>query len=123
MSLISEALYIREQSEQFLVDSCIIKVWGGFTTVDGEYAESFTDSAPTPCRVINKSGKTGISANAKDNIQLLTSLSSYRLQLPYTTTITTKDKILYNSILHDVVHVPLKHSLMGAFVIYMEKQQ
>jgi hypothetical protein len=123
MSLISNALYIREQSELFLVDNCIIKVFNGFNTIDGEYAESFTDSAPTPCRVINRSGKTENPASSRDNLQLLTSLSNYRLQLPYATTITVKDKILYNSILHDVVYVPLKHSLMGAFVVYMEKQQ
>jgi hypothetical protein len=123
MSLISNALYIREQSELFLVDNCIIKVFNGFNTIDGEYAESFTDSAATPCRIINKSGKINASQNSQDNLQILISQSALRIQLPYTTVISTRDKIVFNSVVYDVTSVPEKHSLMGAFIVSIEKQK
>jgi hypothetical protein len=123
MSLIDNALWIREQSELFLVDSCIIKVFNGFATVDGEYSESFTDSGPTPCRLINKSGKVAGSANATESLQLLTSQTTLRIQLPYNTLVSTKDKIVFNSTTYDVTYVPEKHSLMGAFIVSVERQK
>lgn len=123
MSLISDTLYIREQSEQFLLDTCVVRQFNGFSTVDGEYAESYTDSAPIPCRVVNKAGRVSSPTSAKDNVQLLTNVSNYKIQIPYSVDINEKDKILFNSVVYDVVFVPIKHALMGAFIISIEKQK
>lgn len=124
MNLIDQALFVRQQAELFLVDTCTIRMYNGFSVVDGEYAESFTDSASTPCRIINKTGKVSENYDSQQKeLQYLTSRETVFLQLPFSVSVNVKDKIYLNSVLYDVVYVPVKHSLMGAFVIGIEKQK
>jgi SPP1 family predicted phage head-tail adaptor len=56
-------------------------------------------------------------------LQLLISTNTIKIQLPYTTEITEKDKVVFNNVIYDVIYVPAKHSLMGAFVIQLEKKK
>jgi|NOAtaT_7_FD_contig_21_5016189_length_1073_multi_9_in_0_out_0_2 hypothetical protein len=124
MNLIDQTLFIRQQAELFLVDTCTIRHHNGYSVIDGEYAESFTDLASIPCRVINKSGKVlGNYDSQQKELQYLTNTENLMLQLPFSTDINTKDKVILNSTTYDVVHVPVKHSLMGAFIIGIEKQK
>jgi hypothetical protein len=124
MNLTNQALSIREQAELFLVDTCDIRHHNGYLITDGEYTESFIDSVSVPCRVINKSGKVlGNYDSQQKELQYLTSTENLQLQLPFSTSVSTKDKVTINSVNYDVVHVPVKHSLMGAFVIGIEKQK
>lgn len=124
MTLIDKALFVRQQAELFLVDTCTIRAHGGFTVIDGEYAESFVDSAPTPCRIVNKSGKVMENYDSQQKeLQYLTTRETVFLQLPFTVSLNTKDKIVFNSVVYDVTFVPVKHSLMGAFIIGMERQK
>ena len=124
MNLTNQALSIREQAELFLVDTCDIRHHNGYLITDGEYTESFIDSVSVSCRVINKSGKVlGNYDSQQKELQYLTSTENLQLQLPFSTSVSTKDKVTINSVNYDVVHVPVKHSLMGAFVIGIEKQK
>lgn len=124
MTLTDIALVIREKSEMFLADQCTIRSYTGFATVDGEYIENFTVSSGIPCRIINKSGKNQAAFNSQNEMsQILVNTQSTMLQLPYNTNIKTKDKIVYNSVMYDVINVPIKHSLMGAFIVGIEKQK
>lgn len=124
MTLTDIALVIREKSEMFLADQCTIRSYTGFATIDGEYTENFTVASGIPCRIINKSGKSQTAFNNQNETsQILVNTQSTMLQLPYSTSVTTKDKIVYNSVMYDVISVPIKHSLMGAFIVGIEKQK
>jgi hypothetical protein len=124
MTLTDVALVIRQKSEMFLADQCTIESYTGYATIDGEYVEHFTTSSGIACRVINKSGKNQNSfGNQSETTQILVNVQTTMLQLPYSTEISTKDKIVYNSIIYDVTYVPIKHSLMGAFIVGVEKQK
>lgn len=124
MSITDQALFIRQQSELWLTDSCVIRSHNGYAAVDGEYTESFTDSSPVPCRIINKSAKINADYSSQDDsLQLITNQTNLGFQLPFTTQITTKDKIVYNNVVYDVMDVPVKHSLMGAFIVRVEKRK
>ncbi len=108
MNLIDQTLFIRQQAELFLVDTCTIRHHNGYSVIDGEYAESFTDLASIPCRVINKSGKVlGNYDSQQKELQYLTNTENLMLQLPFSTDINTKDKVILNSTKYDVVHVPV----------------
>jgi hypothetical protein len=124
MTLTDIALVIREKSEMFLVDQCTIRSYTGFATVDGEYIENFTVTSGIPCRIVNKSGKNQASFNNQDEMsQILVNTQSTMLQLPYSINVKTKDKVVYNSVMYDITNVPIKHSLMGAFIVEIEKKK
>jgi hypothetical protein len=124
MTLTDIALVIREKSEMFLVDQCTIKSYTGFATIDGEYIENFTTVSGVSCRIINKSGRNQASFDdQKDMTQILVNTQSTMLQLPYSVNVTTKDKVVYSSVVYDIINVPIKHSLMGAFIIGIEKKK
>ena len=124
MTLTDIALVIREKSEMFLVDQCTIRSYTGFATVDGEYVENFSNVTGVACRIVNKSGKNQSTlTNQDEKTQILVNTQSIMLQLPYSVTVKTKDKIIFNSVVYDIINVPIKHSLMGAFIIGIEKQK
>ena len=124
MILTDVALIIRQESEMFLADQCTINSYTGFATIDGEYVEHFTVTSGIACRVINKSSRNQTSfGNQPETTQISVNIQSTMLQLPYSVTVTTKDKIVYNSIMYDITDVPIKHSLMGAFIIGIEKHK
>lgn len=124
MTLSNSALYIREKAEMFLLDLCTLRQFTGFTVTDGEYIESFVDHENVKCRIVNKSGKSVPSfSDQEQQVQILKNQQSTKFQLPFDTEVTTKDKIVFNSVVYDVTDVPIKHSLMGAFIVSVEKQK
>jgi hypothetical protein len=124
MSWTDQALTVRTASESFLVDTCTIRTFNGYSTVDGEYTESFTDVNNVPCRLINRQGSVQQQPDSQERaLQLLISTNTLKIQLPYAVSVTEKDKIIYNNTTYDVVYVPVKHSLMGAFVVQIEKRK
>ena len=124
MTLIDVALSIRAESEKFLVSQCILRKYTGFATIDGEYQESFVDSVNIPCRVINKTGKSNTAFGSQDEqTRILVNVQSTQMQLPYNTEVSTKDKLIFDSVTYDITSVPIKHALMGAFIIAIEKQK
>lgn len=124
MTLTSAALFIRQQAESFLLDTCTLRLFTGYSTIDGEYLEAFTDRSNVRCRIINKSGKNVNSfTNQEEQVQILKNQQSTKVQLPFSTEVTTKDKLVHNGIVYDIIDVPIKHTLMGAFVIAIEKQK
>lgn len=124
MSWTDQALTVRTASESFLVDTCTVRTFNGYSTVDGEYTESFTDTNNVPCRLINRQGSVQQQPDSQERaLQLLITTNVLKIQLPYAVSITEKDKIIYNGATYDVVYVPVKHSLMGAFVVQIEKRK
>lgn len=124
MSWTDQALSIRNAAEAFLVDTCTIRRFNGYGAVDGEYTESFSDVNNVPCRLINRQGSVQQQPDSQERaLQLLISTNTIKMQLPYTTEVTEKDKIVFNTVTYDVTYVPAKHSLMGAFVIQLEKRK
>jgi len=124
MTLTSAALYIRQQSEAFLVDTCTLQKFTGYSTIDGEYAETFKNQSNVQCRIINKSGKNLASfTNQEEQVQILKNQQNTKVQLLFSIEVTTKDKLVYAGTVYDIIDVPIKHSLMGAFVISIEKQK
>jgi hypothetical protein len=124
MTLISSALYIRQQAESFMLDSCTLRVFTGYSTIDGEYTEQFTEQTNIKCRIINKSGKTLSSfTNQDEDVQILKNQQTTKIQLPFSVEVATKDKLVFDSVVYDIVDVPIKHSLMGAFIISVERQK
>ena len=124
MTLTDIALDIRARSEQFLYDQCTIRSYTGFATVDGEYIEQSTDVLNVPCRIINKTGKNSVSFQSQDELsQMLVNVQTTMMQLPFDVNVSVKDKIVFNSVLYEIVYVPVKHALMGAFIIGLEKHK
>ncbi len=124
MSFSAQAALIRQQSERWLTDLCTIRKFQGYSVQDGEYTELFTELEDVPCRVINRSGRLQTNFQGQsEEVQLQVSRASLRFQLPFDTTLTMQDKIAYSGISFDLVDIPLKHSLMGAFVVEVERSQ
>jgi hypothetical protein len=124
MNLQRDAAVIRQQSEQWLTDTCTIEHFAGHTVTDGEYATSYTTESGVPCRMINRSGRlTTNMAGQSEEVQLQVSSTSFRIQLPYSTSLSLSDKIVYSGTRFDLVVVPVKHSLMGAFIVDVERTQ
>ena len=124
MSWTDQALTVRAASESFLVDTCTVRTFNGYSTIDGEYTESFTNVNDVPCRLVNRQGSVQQQLDSQErSLQLLTSINTIKIQLPYARAITEKDKIIHNNVTYDVTYVPVKHSLMGAFVVQIEKRK
>lgn len=124
MNLSEDAAFIRQQSEQWLTDTCRIKQFTGYTVFDGEYREDYSEIENVPCRVINRSARLQTNfSNQPEEVQLQLSRASLKFQLPFSTVITRKDKIEYDGVLFDLVDIPLKHALMGAFIVEVERSQ
>ncbi len=120
-TLSSQVAYVRAQSELFMIDQCVIKHYVGITNVDGAYEDQFTVASGIPCRLINKIGTTVVNTSEqKDEVQLTLSTQSTKIQLPYTLDVTVKDIIVFNGAEFGIVDVPVKHSMMGAFVVTVQ---
>jgi major membrane immunogen (membrane-anchored lipoprotein) len=124
MTLSSSALYVRQAAEMFLLDTCTIRQFTGYTVTDGEYIESFTNHDNIKCRIVNKSGKSVPSfSDQEQQVQILKNQQNTKIQLPYDVEVTTKDKVLFNGSVYDITDVPIKHTLMAAFIVSIEKQK
>ncbi len=119
--LLQQVEAIREQSEQFLLDTAYIKRKVSSTVTRGVPNVVYADPVEIACRLINRSGadETPIASQFRA-VQITTNVSIYRMQLPYDTELGIEDLIVYNGQDYDVVHVPAKHSLMGAFIVYLQ---
>ena len=121
MSLSSQVAYVRAQSELVMIDQCSLRRFAGITNVDGAYEDQFTVTSGIPCRLINKIGTTVVNTSEqKDEVQLTLSTQSTRIQLPYTLDVTVKDVIVFSGAEFSIVDVPVKHSMMGAFVVTLQ---
>lgn len=122
MSLSSQVAYVRAQSELFMLDQCSIKQYTGISNVDGAYEDQFTIASGIPCRIVNKAGGTIINTTKQQNeTQFTVSTQSTKIQLPYTFHVTLKDLVIFDNELYSIVDVPIKHSMMGAFVVTLER--
>ena len=105
-----------------MLDHCLIKQYTGISNVDGAYEDRFTTVSGIPCRIVNKAGGTVINTTKQQNeTQFTVSTLSTRIQLPYTVNVTVKDLIIFNNETYSIVDVPIKHALMGAFIVTLEK--
>lgn len=121
-TLSSQVAYVRAQSELWMLDHCLIKQYTGISNVDGAYEDRFTTVSGIPCRIVNKAGGTVINTTKQQNeTQFTVSTLSTRIQLPYTVNVTVKDLIIFNNETYSIVDVPIKHALMGAFIVTLEK--
>lgn len=122
MSLSSQVAYVRAQSELFMLDHCSIKQYTGITNIDGAYEDQFTVASGIPCRIVNKAGGTVINTTKQQNeTQFTVSTQSNKIQLPYAINVTVKDLIIFNNETYSIVDVPIKHAMMGAFVVTLEQ--
>jgi hypothetical protein len=124
MNFQSDAAFIRQQSEQWLTEVCSIQKFAGHVVTDGEYTTSYTTISGVACRVINRNGRLQTNfSNQQEEVQLQVSRASLRFQLPYSTELTLQDKIVFSGTMFDLVDIPVKHSLMGAFIVEVERSQ
>lgn len=121
MSFSSQVAYVRAQSELFMLDQCSIKHYTGITNVDGTYEDQFTVASSIPCRIINKTGSTSINTSDQQNeVQFTLATQSTKIQLPYTLHVTVKDIVVFDGAEYTIADVPIKHTMMGAFVITVQ---
>lgn len=114
---------VRASVEEFLLDTCTIKQFTGYTQTKGQATPQYTSLENVPCRIINKSGADNVQvASQYRSVQQAVNVSLIRVQLPFDQDVTTNDKIVINAIQHDVVFVPIKGELTGAFVVWMRRE-
>jgi SPP1 family predicted phage head-tail adaptor len=124
MALINpaEILLIRQLAEEFLLSTADLIRYTGVQSVDGAIVASYSAPESIKCRIVNRSGDVTSSVAAQFRaLQQSTTRQLYRIQIPYSLTVTTRDKITYNSKTYDIKYVPIKHELMGAQIIFVEQ--
>ena len=116
--ILAQVARIRSDAEAFLLDTAYIKRKTGQTVTRGQTTFTYADPVETVCRLINRSGndETPIASQFRA-VQQSANTSLFKMQLPYDADITIDDKIIYNDEEFDIVHVPVKHEMMGGFVI------
>jgi SPP1 family predicted phage head-tail adaptor len=119
---LNDVLLIRQKAEEFLLSTAQIIRFTGVSSQDGEIVNTYANPENTPCRILNRSGDVTSSVAAQFRaLQQSTTRQLYRMQLPYATVVTTKDKILFNGQRYDIKYVPIKHEMMGAQIIFIEE--
>jgi hypothetical protein len=124
MAIINPAdiLMIRQKAEEFLLSTAQLVRFTGVSSVDGEIINTYAAPVDIACRILNRSGDVTSSVAAQFRaLQQSTTRQLYRLQIAYATTVTTKDRIVYNGKRYDIKYVPIKHEMMGAQIIFVEE--
>jgi len=124
MAIINQAdiLMIRQKAEEFLLSTAQLIRFTGVSSVDGEIINTYANPVNIACRILNRSGDVTSSVAAQFRaLQQSTTRQLYRIQIAYDTTVTTKDKIVYNGKRYDIKYVPIKHEMMGAQIIFVEE--
>lgn len=118
----SDILLIRQKAEEFLLSTAHILRFNGTTSNKGQITPSYSAPEEVSCRIINRSGDVTSSVSAQFRaLQQSTVRQLYRMQIPYSVTVTTKDKIVYSNREYTIKYVPLKHEMMGAQIIFIEE--
>lgn len=119
---LNDVLLIRQKAEEFLLSSAELIRFLGTQSQDGEIVNAYAAPEVISCRILNRSGDVTSSVAAQFRaLQQSTTRQLYRMQLPYSLTVTTKDKIIYNGNRYDIKYVPIKHEMMGAQIIFIEE--
>lgn len=118
----NDILLIRQKAEDFLLSTAQLVRFTGVSSVNGEITNTYSAPESIACRILNRSGDVTSSVSAQFRaLQQSTSRQLYRLQIPYATTVTTKDKIIYNNRTYLIKYVPIKHEMMGAQIVFIEE--
>lgn len=118
----NDILLIRQKAEDFLLSTAQLIRFTGVSSVNGEIVSTYAAPESVACRILNRSGDVTSSVSAQFRaLQQSTSRQLYRLQIPYATTVTTKDKIIYNNRTYLIKYVPIKHEMMGAQIVFIEE--
>jgi hypothetical protein len=121
--LLANIAHIRASVEVFLLDVCTIKHHVGYVVERGQSNPAYTIEDNVPCRVINKSGADNVQvASQYRSVQQATNVSLIRIQLPFDQEINLNDKVIIDDIEHSVAFPPIKHKLMGAFVVWLKRE-
>ena len=119
---LNDVLLIRQKAEEFLLSSAELIRFLGTQSQDGEIVNAYAAPEVISCRILNRSGDVTSSVAAQFRaLQQSTTRQLYRMQLPYSLVVTTKDKIIYNGNKYDIKYVPIKHEMMGAQIIFIEE--
>ena len=119
---LNDVLLIRQKAEEFLLSSAELIRFLGTQSQDGEIVNAYAAPEVIACRILNRSGDVTSSVAAQFRaLQQSTTRQLYRMQLPYSLVVTTKDKIIYNGNKYDIKYVPIKHEMMGAQIIFIEE--
>jgi hypothetical protein len=118
----ADILLIRQKAEEFLLSTAYIIRYQGVASTNGQITNQYASPEAIACRIINRSGDVTSSVAAQFRaLQQSTSRQLYRMQIPYSVTLTTKDKIMYDNKQYTIKYVPLKHAMMGAQIIFIEE--
>lgn len=119
---LNDVLLIRQKAEEFLLSTAQLVRFLGVQSQDGEIVSAYSNPETIACRILNRSGDVTSSVAAQFRaLQQSTTRQLYRMQIPYSLTVTTKDKILFNGQRYDIKYVPIKHEMMGAQIIFIEE--
>jgi SPP1 family predicted phage head-tail adaptor len=119
---LNDVLLIRQKAEEFLLSSAQLIRFLGVQSQDGEIVNAYSNPESISCRILNRSGDVTSSVAAQFRaLQQSTTRQLYRMQIPYSLTVTTKDKIIFNGQRYDIKYVPIKHEMMGAQIIFIEE--
>ena len=108
----SQIAIIREASNNWLIDTCLIRYPMEATIVDGIPTETWSAYIEVPCRLIIRFGNDR-EGSSIDRVYE----GRYRLQLPHDTYIDEGDQVNFNDRLFTVDFVPPDKENSGAFVI------
>lgn len=119
---LNDVLLIRQKAEEFLKSPAQLRRFLGTTTEDGGIVQSYAPPEDIMCRIINRSGDVTSSVAAQFRaLQQSSTRQLYRIQIPYSLTVTIRDRIIYNGKQYDIKYVPIKHEMMGAQIIFVEE--
>lgn len=122
-TIAAQVAEVRENAELFLFDTGYIKRYVDKATIRGETTLIYEDPVAVKCRMISRSGADNIPVASQFRaIQQKTNIALQRVQLPYDTEVTVHDIFIFNDHEFTILYVPEKHSLMAAFIIFVERR-
>lgn len=117
-------------SEDFLLDTCVLKRKTGENVVNGESQPTYDTGTSLACRLIIRSGSESNNVAAQERaIAIGTFTGIFRMQLPYGTNVTEDDRIEYtdteNNTVHtlEIVFAPPINVFTAAYVITVREIQ
>lgn len=126
--LLNNIAEIREQSEMFLTDKCIIHHLIGENLILGQPTPIYETTENVSCRLIIRSGSVNTNTASQERATQQTMfVGVYRLQLPFGTVVNENDRIEVFDIAiqgyrnFEVTYAPPFTHMTGAYVIGIQE--